>query len=245
MLDVARGAVDVVADRIVAVGDAHTAALGASTVDRLYGVVAVRLSGSPIGGRILRTLEERPADPAARWDAAQAVAAEAEADAPFADALRQLVGELPAAAAAGSGLRPVVQPARGPKLSQAGIVVAVAVAVVVLVVGAALYLNVVAPYVGLTEGARLDRVAGQWYGQGEASGGTLTIGSDRAVVLTYKRNSCAGEIESPARSHYTIRFDCGSGSDDKSTVWADLDSSGDELTLREMGESEIVVFVRV
>ncbi|GAB2937740.1 hypothetical protein GCM10027280_27430 [Micromonospora polyrhachis] len=244
MLDVARTAVDVVADRIVAVGTAHTAALGESTVDRLYGVVAVRLSGSPIGGRILRTLEAGPADPVARWDATQAVAAEAEADAGFADALRQLVGQLPIAAAAGDGIRPVDRPARGSGLSQTGIVVGIAVAVVVLVVGAALYLNVVAPYVGLTEGARLDRVAGQWHGQDSASRVVLTINSDGTAMLSNRSRSCVGEIDSPARFEYTIRFDCGSDSDDKATLWANLRSSGDELTIREAGKSDSVVFVR-
>ncbi|MGW0435426.1 hypothetical protein ACWDV4_23160 [Micromonospora sp. NPDC003197] len=261
MLELASTAVTTVADRILAVGDVQTAPLTGSVVDQLYATVAVRLGGSPIGGRFLRALETYPADPAARWDAVQAVTAEAESDAWFASELGRLVAELPTTAvghpgqpvshptqpigdpgqAASYPVPPPDRPVRRSRLNLGGIVVGVALAAVLLVLGTAFYVNLVAPRLGLTEGDRLDRVAGEWRGQVGGGQLVLTIGPDGVATVANRIWSCAGEVTSPARSEYTIRVDCGLL---ETALVAELSPDGDRLTLDWPGQSVQVVLDR-
>jgi hypothetical protein len=261
VLELASTAVATVADRILAVGDAHTTPLTGSTVDQLYATVAVRLGGSPIGGRFLRALETYPADPAARWDAVQAVTAEAESDAWFAGELGRLVAELPITAVGHPGqpvthptwsinhpgqpvgypVQPADRPVRRPRVNLAGVVVGVALAAVLLVLGTALYVNVAVPRLGLTEAGRLDRVAGEWWGQVGGGQFVLTIKPDGVATVANRIWSCSGEVASPARSEYTIRVDCGLV---ETTLAAELSPAGDRLTLDWPGQSVRVVLDR-
>jgi hypothetical protein len=88
-----------------------------STSESLYEMVTARLNTSAVGARFLRAFEAQPTDPGARRDVAQAVAAEAEADAGFAGLLRELTAHLPAPLAP-AGAPPA--PVSGPPLPVGG-----------------------------------------------------------------------------------------------------------------------------
>ncbi|GAB3138885.1 hypothetical protein GCM10027290_07060 [Micromonospora sonneratiae] len=237
------------ADRIFAVGDAYATPLTGSVVDRLYEVIAVRLSGSPIGLRFLRALEARPAEPDARRDVVQAVAAESEADAGFAEEIRLLSGDLTVSGYGGQppaapGPTPMVAGAAGgkPRVNQGVVVVAAAITAVLLVLSAAFFVNVVSPYAGITEGARLDRLAGEWRGQVGDDQLVLTITADGVARIGGSRWPCVGQVSSPSRSSYTIDVDCRLVS---TSLAAELDLAGDRLTVSWPGQSVGIVFRRV
>lgn len=232
-------AVTAIADRIAHVGAATATPLTDSVVDRLYGLVAARLSRSPIGARFLRELETRPQDPSARRDVAQAVTAEAEADEAFAAEIGALVDQLavhpPQQEAFGPGAAPAGgqpgNPSRGLRLSTGAIIAVIAGAVVLLLVSTTLLVNVVLPQIGLTEGARLDRIEGRWAGQDDdGEEFFLTIKSDGSVTIETGLWPCPGRVTSPARSDYVFDFDCGIV---RLSYDAELNFVGDQLTLRD------------
>ncbi|MEU3454262.1 hypothetical protein ABZ671_11750 [Micromonospora sp. NPDC006766] len=266
--NVVYAAVDAVARRIASIGTAGALALTDSVADRLYGAVAERLSGSAIGAHLLRGLETAPADTAAQWAIAQALAAEAEADGQFAEELRHLVGQLTASApqhgafglasttVGGQGFpRPGPIPPQGAavgpdqiskprqtfKPTTGGVIVIIAVAVIMMLISMTVLAKVVLPQAGITESARLNRLEGIWTTQTSNGSAMLIVRSDHTVALSGGSPSCPGRVTSPARSNYVFEVDCGLV---KTTFEAKLNLRGNELTLTSPGGVDKVVMHR-
>ncbi|PZF81847.1 hypothetical protein, partial [Micromonospora endophytica] len=118
--------------------------------------------------------------------------------------------------------------------------IAAAIAVILLAVNATILVKVILPRAGLTEGARLDRLAGTWTND-EAGTGSLVIRPDGTLAVTNESISCPGRVTSPARSEYVLEMDCGMF---RSSIDAKLNLLGDELTLTAPGSPETTILNR-
>lgn len=247
--ELAYTAVAAIADRIVTTGTAGVSAPADSPVDRLYGLVAAQLNGSTVGAQILRTLEAQPTDPVARQGAAQAVAAEADANSHFADELRRLaqdvpIGGGPSYAAAGgggadAGARKAGVALRNVSLDSTGAFFVCVVLAVLMLFATALYVNVVWPRAGLTEGARLDHLAGSWSAVQDGEVLRMTVSDEGVVTLSGENAFCQGSVSSPGRSEYLFGFNCGLGG---ASGEGELSWFGDSLKLSIPDDDDVDVF---
>ncbi|MEV6693769.1 hypothetical protein AB0M35_20085 [Micromonospora sp. NPDC051196] len=240
-------AVAAVADRIIGTGN-----LTDTTVDHLYRSIARKLNTSVIGARLLRELENQPTAPAARRDATQAVTAEAEADQQFAAELQHLVDQLthnlphpyrpthtPPAPDTATTDRDH-PPARTPHSTTGTVILIAAVAAILLTISGTVLVTLVLPQVGLTEGARLNKLAGTWVGE-PPDNGSLTIRPDGTFAITDRNWSCPGRVTSPARSEYVLEMDCGLF---RTSFDGKLNLLGNKLTLIAPGAPEATVLTR-
>lgn len=254
--------VSIVAERIVHTGTAASAALTDSAVDRCYGLLAARLHASTIGAYFLRALEAQPHDPTARRDVAQAVTAEVTADGAFGAELWNLASQLPVLPPAGHIPAPpaggVPAPGNGPdswpgnglgngpgnvldslRAKPRSALTLLVAAVGLMLISMALLANLVLPRLGLTEGARVDRVAGTWTGYDDGELVVVTIRPNGSVAFESEGWPCPGQITSPTRAEYRLEINCGII---RVSLGAELNLTGSKLTIRSSdGPDEMVL----
>ena len=236
LAQVVHTAVAAAADRIAATGTGHHTD---TTADHLYRSIASRLHTTVIGTHLLRELENQPTAPPARRDTTRAVTAEAEADPQFAAELHHLVDQLT------RDLPPAYRPHHEPpphrQPNAVVILLIAAVAAVLLTINGIILVNLVLPHAGLTESARLNKLAGTWTSGEPPHDDRITIRRNGTFAITDPNWSCPGRVTSPARSRYVLEMDCGIF---RTSFDGKLNLLGDKLTLTAPGSPETTVLTR-